>query len=265
MLKKKWLQKSESCRKKLPLQRFEAGAQPDPLSDRCKLFYQPNKKQDGKHPGKADCPATHWRRWSRKGWSAFASLRRCMWRSGSSPSAMSILLARDAGCVRAACRHGRRPPVRWRIGEVGIIGEPDGSRRAAPSRTPRFSTGKPRPRRLSRLWKSALRLAPSVDVRERGGKGSAGRHLHPGRLFRPDDGPSQRHRLHRCTHRAPVPLASGRSRLHFGRRSAGRRAGRRGLRRGGQYPHGSAAGRPTCVSRVRAASTGMLTPTFRAP
>ena len=166
MLKKKWLQKSENCRKKLPLQRFEKrGAQPDPLSGRCKLFYQPNKnKMKNIQAKQTPC----FRRWSRKGWSAFASLHRHV-TIGVLAATMSILLL----ATQHASAHDADTAAvlkTLRIDEVGISGSQSAPTRNVQSQTPLFDR-KAQAAAPVQTLESALRLAPSVDIRERGGKG----------------------------------------------------------------------------------------------
>ena len=74
---------------------------------------------------------THWRRWNRKGWSVFASLRRC-WAIGVLSAGMSILLLATQGASAQTAD------------TTAVV----------------------------QTLEAALRLAPSVDVRERGGKGA---------------------------------------------------------------------------------------------
>ena len=149
MLKKKWLQKSESCRKKLPLQRFEKrGRSRTRFPTAVNYFINPTKnKMKNIQAKQTPC----FRRWSRKGWSAFASLHRHV-TIGVLAATMSILLARDAKCVCADMP--TRPPssstLRIRRGRHHRAARLP--RRATYSRKPRFSTGKHRPQRPSRLW-----------------------------------------------------------------------------------------------------------------
>ena len=115
------------------------------------------------------CPATHWRRWNRKGWSVFASLRRC-WAIGVLSVGMSILLLATQG---ASAQNADTAAVlkTWRIREVGITGSQTAPVRSAQSHTPLFDRKAQAPAPVQTL-EAALRLAPSVDVRERGGKGA---------------------------------------------------------------------------------------------
>ena len=115
------------------------------------------------------CPATHWRRWNRKGWSVFASLRRC-WAIGVLSVGMSILLLATQG---ASAQNADTAAVlkTWRIREVGITGSQTAPVRSAQSHTPLFDRKALAPAPVQTL-EAALRLAPSVDVRERGGKGA---------------------------------------------------------------------------------------------
>ncbi len=97
----------------------------------------------------------------------------------------------DARCVRADCRHDRCPQD---IADTGSRRhrESDGSRAQRPVAHPAFRPESPGP---GACPDSGSRPAPCSFGRcpRTRGQGNAGRHLHPGRLFRPDHGPSQRH------------------------------------------------------------------------
>lgn len=108
------------------------------------------------------------RRWSRKGWSAFASLNRHV-TIGVLAVGMSILLL---ATQRASAQDADTTEVlkTLRIREVGISGSQTSPVRTAQSQTPLFDRKAQAVAPLQTL-EAALRLAPSVDIRERGGKG----------------------------------------------------------------------------------------------
>ena len=166
MLKKKWLQKSENCRKKLPLQRFEKrGRSRTRFSAAVNYFINPTKnKMKNIQAKQTPC----FRRWSRKGWSAFASLHRHV-TIGVLAATMSILLLATQS---ASAQHADTAAVlrTLRIDEVGISGSQTAPTRNVQSQTPLFDR-KAQAAAPVQTLESALRLAPSVDIRERGGKG----------------------------------------------------------------------------------------------
>ena len=183
-------------------------------------------------------PGGRWRRWNRKGWSAFASMHRSV-TIGVLAVGMSIL---QLGVRTATAQNADTTAVlrTLRIEEVGISGSqtsPDAERAVA---HPAFRPEKPlcRARPDSGIGTAALSFGRYPRTRS---ERCAGRHLRQRRLIRPNHGIAQRDRLHGCAHGTPVAFASGRSRLHFGRRSDRRRTGSRRLCRRGQYPHGAAA------------------------
>ena len=108
------------------------------------------------------------RRWSRKGWSAFASLHRHV-TIGVLAATMSILLLATQS---ASAQHADTAAVlrTLRIDEVGISGSQTAPTRNVQSQTPLFDR-KAQAAAPVQTLESALRLAPSVDIRERGGKG----------------------------------------------------------------------------------------------
>ena len=166
MLKKKWLQKSESCRKKLPLQRFEKrGRSRTRFPTAVNYFINPTKnKMKNIQAKQTPC----FRRWSRKGWSAFASLHRHV-TIGVLAVTMSILLL----ATQHASAHDADTAAvlkTLRIDEVGISGSQSAPTRSVQSQTPLFDR-KAQAAAPVQTLESALRLAPSVDIRERGGKG----------------------------------------------------------------------------------------------
>ena len=227
-------QRPEYCRKLLSLQRFpEGGAQPG-LSPGAPIFLLLTQQiQDEKHPNQADSLL---QALEPQGLGSLCEpAPPCNHRSPRRDDVDP--LARDATCVCARCRYGRRPQnAEDRRGRhFGQPVCPDAQRTVANPAFRPESTGR------SARPDPGVRPAPRTFGRypRTRGQGHAGRHLHPWGLFRPDHGTSQWHRLHRCPHRAPVPCAARRHRLHFGRRPVGRRAGRRGLCRGGEYPHGA--------------------------
>lgn len=162
------------------------------------------------------------KRWNRKGWSVFASLRRYV-TIGVLSAGMSILLLATQG---ASAQDADTAAVlkTWRIREVGITAEPRRLPRATPSRTPRFSTGKPQAQAPVHTLEAALRLAPSVDVRERGGKGTQADIFIRGGSFDQTMVLLNGIDYTDARHRAPVPRAARRSRLHLVRRTDRRRA-----------------------------------------
>lgn len=108
------------------------------------------------------------RRWSRKSWSAFASLHREV-TIGVLAVGMSMLLlsAQDAYAQADSSAVVRT----LAIDEVGITGSQASPARGILSQTPLFDRKAQDAAPLQTL-ESALRLAPSVDLRERGGKGA---------------------------------------------------------------------------------------------
>ncbi len=109
-----------------------------------------------------------WRRWDRKGWSAFASLRRTV-TIGVLSAGMSILLLASEG---ASAQNADTAVLRTlRIDEVGITGSQSAPTRRSLAQTPLFDRKAGTAAPLQTL-ESALRLQPSVDLRERGSKGT---------------------------------------------------------------------------------------------
>ncbi len=109
------------------------------------------------------------RRWNRKGWSVFASLRRQV-TIGVLSVTMSILLP-AAGSVSAQTADTAAVLRNLRIDEVGISGSPSSPTRNALAQTPLFDRTAHAAAPVQTL-EAALRLVPSVDIRERGGKGT---------------------------------------------------------------------------------------------
>lgn len=109
------------------------------------------------------------RRWSRKGWSVFASLHRQV-TIGVLTVGMSMLLLATQG---ASAQNADTAAVlrTMRIDEVGISGSQTSPTRNALSQTPLFDRKAQAAAPLQTL-EAALRLAPSVDIRERGGRGA---------------------------------------------------------------------------------------------
>lgn len=109
-----------------------------------------------------------WRRWDRKGWSAFASMHRCV-TIGVLCVGMSILLLAPCG---ASAQPADTSAVMktLRIREVGISGRQSAPTRTVQMQTPLFDRKTQAAAPLQTL-EAALRLAPSVDLRERGSKG----------------------------------------------------------------------------------------------
>ena len=109
------------------------------------------------------------KRWSRKGWSVFASLHRQV-TIGVLAVTMSILLPATQG---AFAQNADTAAVlrTLRIDEVGISGSQTAPTRTVQSQTPLFDR-KAQAAAPVQTLEAALRLAPSVDIRERGGKGT---------------------------------------------------------------------------------------------
>lgn len=110
-----------------------------------------------------------WRRWNRKGWSLFASIHRYT-RLGVLSVGMSMLLLTTQG---ASAQNADSLTVlrELRIAEVGISGRQSAPVRNAESQTPLFDRKAAAAAPFQTL-ESALRTAPSVDIRERGSKGT---------------------------------------------------------------------------------------------
>lgn len=108
------------------------------------------------------------RRWCRKGWAAFASLHRQVM-IGVLAVGMSILLlaTQDAYAQADTAAVART----LRIDDVGITGSQTSPMRGILRQTPLFDR-KAQASAPYQTLEAALRLAPSVDIRERGGKGT---------------------------------------------------------------------------------------------
>ena len=119
--------------------------------------------QNGLNPS-----ALRWRRWNRKGWSAFASMRRSV-SIGVLAVGMSILMLRTQG-AQAQPADTSAVIKTLEILEVGVTGSQTAPTRNAQSFTPLFDRKSQAAAPVQTL-EAALRLAPSVDIRERGGKG----------------------------------------------------------------------------------------------
>ena len=112
---------------------------------------------------------TRWRRWNRKGWSAFASLNRSV-SIGVLAVGMSILLLATPSAL-AQTSDTTAVLKTLRIREVGVTGSQTAPTRNAQSHTPLFDR-KAQAAAPVQTLESALRLTPSVDIRERGGRGT---------------------------------------------------------------------------------------------
>lgn len=109
------------------------------------------------------------RRWCRKGWAAFASLHRQV-AIGVLSVSMSILL--PATLVAQTQTSDSLTIFKiMQIDEVGVMGNLSSPTRSAMSQTTLFDRTSAGAAPLQTL-ESALRLVPSVDLRERGGKGA---------------------------------------------------------------------------------------------
>ena len=106
-----------------------------------------------------------WRRWNRKGWSAFASLNRSV-SIGVLAVGMSILLLATPSAL-AQTSDTTAVLKTLRIREVGVTGSQTAPTRNAQSHTPLFDR-KAQAAAPVQTLESALRLTPSVDIRERG-------------------------------------------------------------------------------------------------
>lgn len=108
------------------------------------------------------------KRWCRKGWAAFASLHRCVMIGVLSVS-MSILLPATI-VAQVQSPDSLEICKILQIDEVGITGNQSSPTRSVVSPTTLFDrkAGAAAP---FQTLESALRLAPAVDIRERGGKG----------------------------------------------------------------------------------------------
>ena len=113
-------------------------------------------------------PAVRWRRWNRKGWSAFASMRRSV-SIGVLAVGMSILMLRTEG-AQAQPADTSAVMKTLEILEVGVTGSQTAPTRNAQSFTPLFDRSMQAAAPVQTL-EAVLRLAPSVDIRERGAKG----------------------------------------------------------------------------------------------
>lgn len=113
--------------------------------------------------------ACRWRRWNRKGWSAFASCRRQV-TIGVLSVGMSILLLASQG---ASAQNADTAALfrTLRIDEVGITGSQSAPTRRSLAQTPLFDR-KVQVAAPVQTLEAALRLSPSVDLRERGSKGT---------------------------------------------------------------------------------------------
>lgn len=109
------------------------------------------------------------KRWNRKGWSVFASLKRYV-TIGVLSVAMSILLLATQG---ASAQDADTAAVlrTLRIDPVGIVGTQAAPTRGTSVQTPVYDRKAEAAAPLQTV-EAALRLAPSVDLRERGGKGT---------------------------------------------------------------------------------------------
>lgn len=108
------------------------------------------------------------RRWSRKGWSVFASLHRHV-TIGVLAVTMSILLPATHGAYARTADTASIFRI-VHIDGIGVSGSQPPPVHNAQSQTPLFDR-KAQAAAPAATLEDALRLAPSVDIRERGGKG----------------------------------------------------------------------------------------------
>ncbi|MFQ8595895.1 MAG: hypothetical protein ACLSAM_08770 [Alistipes onderdonkii] len=199
------------------------------------------------------------RRWSRKGWAAFASLHRHV-TIGVLAVTMSILLL----ATQHASAHDADTAAvlkTLRIDEVGISGSQSAPTRNVQSQTPLFDR-KAQAAAPVQTLESALRLAPSVDIRERGARAcrptssSVGLFDQTMVLLNGIDFTDAR--TGHQSHSLPVDIdCISAVDLLDGVPGVGAFAGR-DIRTAPPNP-------PTCVSRAPAASTATPMRTFRAP
>ncbi len=109
------------------------------------------------------------RRWNRKGWSVFASLHRPVTIGVLAVGMSILLLAAETAAAQSA--DSTAVAKTMRIREVGISGSQTAPARTAQSQTPLFDR-KAQVAAPVQTLEAALRLAPAVDLRERGGKGA---------------------------------------------------------------------------------------------
>ncbi len=109
------------------------------------------------------------RRWSRKGWSVFASLHRPVTIGVLSVGMSILLLATHSASAQSADTAAVLKTLRIR--EVGIQGSQTAPTRTVQSQTPLFDR-KAQAAAPVQTLEAALRLSPSVDLRERGSKGT---------------------------------------------------------------------------------------------
>ena len=113
-------------------------------------------------------PIPCFRRWSRKGYAVFASLHRQV-TIGVLSVGMSILLLATNGAQAAEVDSLTVQKV-MQIDEVAIVGSKSSPTRSTMSQTTLFEREASAAAPVTTL-ETALRLSPSIDLRERGGKG----------------------------------------------------------------------------------------------
>ena len=143
--------------------------QPAGADRRYFLLFNTNSKHMEHIQMKPCSAAGRWRRWNRKGWSVFASCHRSV-SIGVLSVGMSILMltTREASAQQADTTAVYR---NLRIREVGVTGSPTAPARNAQSYPPLVDRKAFAAEPASTL-EAVLRLAPSVDIRERGGRGA---------------------------------------------------------------------------------------------
>lgn len=134
---------------------------------RCKRLFTKNSNDKMKEIQTK--PVVCFRRWCRKGYAAFASLHREV-TIGVLAVGMSILLLANNG-ARAAEADTLTIDKVMRIDEVAIVGSNSSPTRSTMTQTTLFDRVASAAAPLTTL-ESALRLSPSIDVRERSGKGA---------------------------------------------------------------------------------------------
>ncbi|MEG1621741.1 MAG: TonB-dependent receptor [Alistipes sp.] len=113
-------------------------------------------------------PIPRFKRWSRKNYAVFASLRRYV-TIGVLSVGMSILLLTTSR-VRAAEVDSLTISTQVKIDEIGIVGSKAAPTRSTMSQTALYNREASAAAPVTTL-ETALRLSPSIDVRERSGQG----------------------------------------------------------------------------------------------
>ena len=133
-------------------------------------------------------PIPCFKRWSRTNYAVFASLHRQVTIGVLAVGMSILLLTTETAAAQQADTSGVSRVMR--IEPVGVTGTRLSPSRSIQSQTPVFDRGTEAAAPFQTL-EDALRLSPSIDIRERSGKGvQADISIRGGS---PDHGPSQRH------------------------------------------------------------------------